>query len=60
MAEVAASSEEGLVSWGPVNERLENGISGNAGVVPDCCGEDRAELEGKSFYLSLNLCPNPH
>ena len=54
------ASSEGPVSWGPVNERLENGSTGNAGVAPDCCGEDRAELEGKAFCLSPNICPSPH
>lgn len=29
-------------------------------MVPDSCGEERAEPEGKSLNLAVDLCSNPH
>ncbi len=34
-------------------------VSSDEGVVPDCCGEEGAELEGKAFGFWVDLCSNP-
>ena len=39
-------------------EREINRLIGAASAV--CCGEERAEPEGKALCSPVNLCSNPH
>lgn len=46
---VAAPSEEVQESWGLAHD-----------AVPDCCGGEVAELEGKDLDFPAHPCSHPH
>lgn len=47
-------------NWRQDRQAFWRGISSNMGVAPDDCGEEGAELQGKTLNLSVDLHSNPH
>lgn len=50
-------------SWSRVRKTEEmdqGGIGSNADTVLVCCGEERAEPQGKALNLLLHACPSPY